>query len=213
MSDRDAFGNTINNPGTTTSGPTLTAALPRPAAPPAQVRGSWDLWDKAAGLFMVLLFVVPFAVGGWFAFTTLHDARSTRVDVPALMHTETPSATRPTSPATPKPARTGLGALRPVEVGRALAQHRGAVGLLRIDPLGATFVTSPGTGAIAKSQVDPHAPLRLVTAAAHRLHVSRKTINYVVLLKIMDKPTWSAYFKGGAAFQGDAHGHVTRRIQ
>ena len=64
MSDRDAFGNF--NPTTLTT----------PVA--TEVRGSWDLWDKAAGLFMVLLFVVPFAIGGWFAWTTLHDARSGR---------------------------------------------------------------------------------------------------------------------------------------
>jgi hypothetical protein len=208
VSERDAFGNTINNPGET-----LTAALPRPAAPPQRVGGSWDLWDKAAGLLMVLLFVVPFAVGGWFAYTSLHDARSHRIDVPALLHTApTPTtAQSPAAPAPPKPP--ALGALRPTEVRQALAHHRGAVGLLRIDALGATFAGSPATGTIARSAIDPHAPLRLVTAAAHRLRTSRKTINYVVLLKIMHKQMWSAYFKNGAAFQADAHGHITRRVQ
>jgi hypothetical protein len=34
-----------------------------------------------------------------------------------------------------------------------------------------------------------------------------------VLIDILGGPRWSAYFKGGAAFQGDAHGRVTRRIQ
>jgi hypothetical protein len=29
----------------------------------------------------------------------------------------------------------------------------------------------------------------------------------------MNKPTWWAYFKNGAAFQADAHGRITRRIQ
>jgi hypothetical protein len=104
VNDRDAFGNTINS-----TGEAMTAALPRPAAPPTVTRGSWDLWDKAAGLFLVLLFVVPFAVGGWFALTTLHDARSTRIDVPALVHTAPSPASTP-----PKPH--GLGALRPTAV-------------------------------------------------------------------------------------------------
>jgi hypothetical protein len=122
-----------------------------------------------------------------------------------------PSA--PARPATAAPRHVGLGFLHPAEVRRALAQHRGAVGLLRIDPLGASFLTSPGTPPIATASVDAHAPQRLITAAAHRLHVSRNTINYVVLLNIMSRPTWSAYFKGGAAFQADAHGRITRRIQ
>ncbi|WP_027005829.1 hypothetical protein [Conexibacter woesei] len=206
MSDRDAFGNTINNPGEA-----MTAALPRPAAPAPRVQGSWDLWDKAAGLFMVLLFVVPLGIGGWFAYTSLHDARSHAIDVPALMHTVTPATPRATTAAPPRPA--GLGLLRPAEVRRALAQHHGGVSVLRIDPLGADFVSAPGTGTIAKSTVDAHAPQRLITAAAHRLHVSRKTIDYVVLLKILGRPTWSAYFKSGAVFQADAHGRITRRIQ
>jgi hypothetical protein len=34
-----------------------------------------------------------------------------------------------------------------------------------------------------------------------------------VLINVLDGPRWSAFFKGGAAFQGDAHGHITRRIQ
>jgi hypothetical protein len=214
VSDRDAFGNTINNPAAAaTPAPaaaaaTLTAALPRPAAPAPRVQGSWDLWDKAAGLFMVLLFVVPLAVGGWFAYTSLHDARSHAIDVPALMRTVTP---RTTTAAPPRPA--GLGSLRPADVRRALAQHSGGVSVLRIAPLVVNFVAAPGTATIAKASVDAHAPQRLVTAAAHRLHVSRNTIDYVVLLKILGRPTWSAYFKGGAAFQADAHGAITRRIQ
>jgi hypothetical protein len=228
VSDRDAFGNIINDPaaGATPApapapaatltpplapAPALTAALPRPTAPPAQVGGSWDLWDKAAGLFMVLLFVVPLGIGGWFAYTSIHDARSHAIDVPALMHTVTPATPRTRFAAPPKPI--GLGFLRPTEVRRALAQHHGGVSVLRIDPLGVNFVSAPGTGTIAKSSVDAHAPQRLITAAAHRLHVSRKTINYVVLLKILGRPTWSAYFRNGAAFQADAHGHITRRIQ
>jgi hypothetical protein len=197
VSEHDAFGNIINN-----------GLTPRPAAT-TPVRGTWDLWDKAVGLLMVLLFVGPFAVGGWFAYTSLHTARSHRIDVPALMNTAPPA--RPATPAAPR--HSGLGALRPAAVEQALAQHHGAVSLLRIDALGATFLSSPGTAPIAKSSIDPHAPQRLITAAARRLHASRNTINYVVLLKILNKPTWSAYFKDGAAFQADAHGHITRRIQ
>jgi hypothetical protein len=225
VSDRDAFGNTINNPGAApmpapvpaaglTASATLTAALPRPtAAATAPVRGSWDVWDKLVGLFFVALFVVPLAVGGWVAYGAFHDARSVRAEVPALLHTASNVPTPRTTPSVPaRPS--GLGSLRPAEVRRALAQHHGAVVVLRIDPLRADFVAAPGTGEIAKASVDAHAPQRLIAAAAHRLHVSgSKNINYVVLLKILGRPTWSAYFRSGAVFQGDAHGHITRRLQ
>jgi hypothetical protein len=34
-----------------------------------------------------------------------------------------------------------------------------------------------------------------------------------VLIDVPGGPTWSAFFHGGALFQGDAHGRVTRRVQ
>jgi hypothetical protein len=35
----------------------------------------------------------------------------------------------------------------------------------------------------------------------------------VVLIDVLGAPRWSAYFEGGAAFQGDVHGRIARRIQ
>ena len=132
------------------------------------------------------------------------------IDVPALMRT--PTAPTPGRRATPpRPAASAPSA--PQRCVRRSPSTAARVGLLRIDALGATFLTSPGTAPIAKRAVDAHAPLRLITTAAHRLHASRNTINYVVLLNILDRPTWSAYFRSGAAFQADAHGRITRRIQ
>jgi hypothetical protein len=80
---------------------------------------------------------------------------------------------------------------------------------------GRSVVTSPGTPnkTIGFARVDANAPSRLVRQAAHRLGRSTKSIDYVVLINVLGGPRWSAYFKGGAAFLGDAHGHVTRRIQ
>lgn len=63
------------------------------------------------------------------------------------------------------------------------------------------------------SKIDTGAPSRLVRAAARRLGRKTSSIDYLVLLNILDGPRWSAYFKGGAAFQGDAHGKIVRRIQ
>jgi hypothetical protein len=39
------------------------------------------------------------------------------------------------------------------------------------------------------------------------------SIDYLVLFNVLDGPQWSAYFTDGAAFQGDAHGKIVRRIQ
>jgi hypothetical protein len=67
--------------------------------------------------------------------------------------------------------------------------------------------------AITFSKIDRDAPARLVRAAARRLGRKTSSIDYLVLFNILDGPRWSAYFKGGAAFQGDAHGKIVRRIQ
>ncbi|MET0601077.1 MAG: hypothetical protein ABW167_03730 [Baekduia sp.] len=67
--------------------------------------------------------------------------------------------------------------------------------------------------AIIFSRIDRGAPARLVRTAARRLGRKTSSIDYLVLINILDGPRWSAYFKGGAAFQGDAHGKIVRRIQ
>jgi hypothetical protein len=79
-----------------------------------------------------------------------------------------------------------------------------------------TLVRTPGAGPgstpLTFSKIDRHAPQRLVRAAAHRLGRKTTSIDYLVLIDVLDGPRWSAYFTGGAAFQGDAHGHLVRRI-
>jgi hypothetical protein len=70
-----------------------------------------------------------------------------------------------------------------------------------------------GRKAIIFSKIDRHAPDRLVRQAAHRLGRKPSSIDYLVLIDVLGGPTWSAYFKGGAAFAGDAHGRITSRIQ
>jgi hypothetical protein len=98
-----------------------------------------------------------------------------------------------------------------------LARRGGGLDLLQLRADGGrSLVRTPGTPgkAIAFSRVDAHAPNRLVHAAARRLGRSTKAIDYVVLIDPgVGGPRWSAYFKGGAAFLGDAHGRLVRRIQ
>jgi hypothetical protein len=104
---------------------------------------------------------------------------------------------------------------------RADLQLRRAGGGMSIVQLrydgGRTLVRTPAGGnaskAIIFSKIDRDAPARLVRAAAHRLGRKTSSIDYLVLLNIINGPTWSAYFRGGAAFQGDAHGRIVRRIQ
>jgi hypothetical protein len=111
----------------------------------------------------------------------------------------------------------GLLRLAPERADLQLARKGGGMDLLQLRyDGGRSLIHTPGTPpatSTAFSTIDTHAPQRLVTAAAHRLHRSTKAIDYVVLIGVLDEPTWSAYFTGGAAFQGDAHGHITRRIQ
>jgi hypothetical protein len=98
-----------------------------------------------------------------------------------------------------------------------LARRGGGLDLLQLRADGGrSLVRTPGTPgrAIAFAKVDAHAPNRLVHAAARRLGRSTKAIDYVVLIDPgVGGPRWSAYFKGGAAFLGDAHGRLVRRIQ
>jgi hypothetical protein len=79
-----------------------------------------------------------------------------------------------------------------------------------------SLVTSPSGGASGKpilfSSIDAKAPARLVRRGARRAGVSTKSIDYVVLINVLGGPRWSAYFKGGAAFGGDAHGRILNRI-
>ena len=61
------------------------------------------------------------------------------------------------------------------------------------------------------SAVDPHAPQRLVRAAAEREKRSAHDVDYLVLLDL-GEPTWGLFFKGGTHYQGDAAGRITRRV-
>jgi hypothetical protein len=108
--------------------------------------------------------------------------------------------------------------LAPARADLQLARAGGGITLLQLRWNGDhTIIKTPGamgsTKTITYSGIDPDAPQRLVTAAAHRLHRSTKSIDYVVLIAVLGPPTWSAYFQGGAAFQGDAHGRIVQRIQ
>jgi hypothetical protein len=112
----------------------------------------------------------------------------------------------------------GLLPLAPERADFQLNRRGGGLDLLQLRYDGGRSLIRPPGGAGARkaiifSTVDRQAPSRLVRQAAHRLGRSTKSIDYVVLLDILGGPRWSAYFKGGAAFQGDAHGRVTRRIQ
>jgi hypothetical protein len=108
--------------------------------------------------------------------------------------------------------------LAPDRANLQLGRRGGGMDMLQVGWDGVRSTTrSPAGGAGRKaiifSQIDRHAPDRLVRAAAHRLGRKASAIDYLVLIDVLGGPTWSAYFKGGAAFQADAHGHITSRIQ
>jgi hypothetical protein len=108
--------------------------------------------------------------------------------------------------------------LAPDRANLQLGRRGGGMDMVQVGWDGArSAVRAPagGTGrkAIIFSKIDRHAPDRLVRAGAHRLGRKASSIDYLVLIDILGGPQWSAYFKGGAAFQGDAHGRITRRIQ
>jgi hypothetical protein len=164
--------------------------------------------------------------------------RSLTPDTPGQATGATPTPARAAQPPTGLAARS---LLRPAAVGRVVAAARrapgGRLGLLRLAPERAdlqlaraggglslvqlrwdgsrTVIRSPGSApsqTIPWAAVDRGAPQRLVRAAARRLHRPAGAVDYVVLVDILGGPRWSAYFKGGAAFQGDAHGRLVRRI-
>ena len=75
--------------------------------------------------------------------------------------------------------------------------------------------SGPGFGhldTIPIARLDATAPQRLVRAAAERLHRPTTRIDYLVPSITQGTVTWGAYFKGGAIFLADPHGHITRRI-
>jgi hypothetical protein len=255
VTEHDAFGNPIEDARTTsqplTSGDPLTLGAPtapRPLPPPAPPRRARRrLLGGLGGLFGLLLFFGPFLAGGWFVYSTIHDAVDDTTGVISTFDSSRTTVTpgTPAGPRTSAPPR-GLGArslLTPTAVDALLRKARADPGgkllLLRLAPDRAdlqlsrpggglsilqlrfdgerTLVRTPsgatGSKTIVFSTIDRHAPARLVRAAAHRLGRKVSSIDYVVVINILGKPMWSAYFTGGAAFQGDAHGHITRRIQ
>ncbi|MCW2983995.1 MAG: hypothetical protein JWR63_1565, partial [Conexibacter sp.] len=113
--------------------------------------------------------------------------------------------------------RLGLVRLAPARADLQLTRTDGGLNLLQLRAGGGrTLMRTQGTGpskAISFSSIDVKAPARLVRAAAERLHRSPAAIDYVVLIDLAGGATWSASFHGGALFQGDAHGRVTRRVQ
>lgn len=62
------------------------------------------------------------------------------------------------------------------------------------------------------SEIDTRAPERLARAAAERLNVSTARVDYLVMLRLGDGPTWSVFFKNGTQFQADASGRIQRRV-
>jgi hypothetical protein len=252
VTETDAFGNPLPGPAAPSAPPVATATAPPPPVPPvpalptyAPTKTGWG--ERLVALFVIALFVAPFAIGGWFAWNAMHTAKSATTAIkniglapstPADDHGDHRSARTPAAPQ----GVTGTSLLAAKNLDRALAAARrdpgGRLVLLRLAPAradlqlarhgggldllqlrsdgGRSLIKTPGTGprnAIIFSKIDRAAPARLVRQAAHRLGRSTKAIDYVVLIDVLGGPNWSAYFQGGAAFQGDAHGHVVRRIQ
>ncbi len=108
--------------------------------------------------------------------------------------------------------------LAPERADLQLSRRGGGMSILQVRYDGDRSLVRTSAGgstskAIIFSQIDRNAPARLVRSAARRQGRKASSIDYLVLINILDGPRWSAYFKGGAAFQGDAHGKIVRRIQ
>jgi hypothetical protein len=108
--------------------------------------------------------------------------------------------------------------LAPERADLQLSRANGGMSIVQLRSDGSrSLVRTPAGGSASKaitfSKIDRDAPSRLVRAAARRLGRKTSSIDYLVLFNVLDGPSWSAYFKGGAAFQGDAHGKIVRRIQ
>lgn len=195
---------------------------------------SW--WERLAGFAVFLVFAAPLAIGGFFAYSTFHTAKDAveGVSIKSVVRA-TPTTTGGAKPAAPqrnmlnaKNLRGALAAAKkdpggrltllrvaPDRVNLQMAGKGGGLTLVQLGADGSSSVTrSPGTPnkTIGFARVDVKAPSRLVRQAAHRLGRSTKSIDYVVLINVLDGPRWSAFFKGGAAFQGDARGRIVRRI-
>jgi hypothetical protein len=108
--------------------------------------------------------------------------------------------------------------LAPERADLQLSRSGGGMSIVQLRSDGGRSLVRTSAGgsaskAIIFSKIDRGAPARLVRAAARRLGRKTSSIDYLVLLNVLDGPTWSAYFKGGAAFHADAHGKIVRRIQ
>jgi hypothetical protein len=228
VTEHDAFGNPIPA--------RAPAATPAPTFGPS--RTSWG--ERVVHLAIFLVFAAPLGIGGYVAYNAFHTAKDSVEGVVIKARGLAPT-TPSTAPVPATPAVSGASMLHASTLRKALAAARrdpgGRLTLLRVAPEranlqlaskgggidlvelradgGRSVVRSPGTPnkTIGFARVDVQAPSRLVHQAAHRIGRSTKSIDYVVLVNVLDGLRWSAFFKGGAAFQGDAHGHVTRRIQ
>jgi hypothetical protein len=107
--------------------------------------------------------------------------------------------------------------LAPERIDAALLDGRGTLHHVQLRHDGGfdEFSASRGLGhleTIAWNRLDPKAPSRLVRRAARRLEQPVGRIDYLVPVLFDGRVAWYAYFKGGAIFQGDAHGRLVRRV-
>jgi hypothetical protein len=199
-----------------------------------------SMGERMVGFLIFLAFAAPLGIGGYVAYNAFHTAKDA-VDAVHGVAIK-PRVMPPGATSTAAPSAPAASMLHPTTLAKALRAARrdpgGRLVLLRVAPERADFqlarrgggldlvqlradggrsvVNTPGTPGgktITFAKIDAHAPNRLIHAAARRLHRSPKAIDYVVLIDVLGGPRWSAYFRGGAAFQGDAHGYIVNRIQ
>jgi hypothetical protein len=110
--------------------------------------------------------------------------------------------------------------LAPERADLQFARANGGLDLVQVrwDGNAPTVVRTPSGGAggptpLVARRIDVRAPRRLAARAAARLHRKPSAVDYLVLLDVAGTSRWSVYFKGGAAFMGDARGRITQRIQ
>ncbi len=106
----------------------------------------------------------------------------------------------------------------PQRIDAILRTKSGGLRVVQIGPDGAARVlSSRGSGfsnvpTLSLAAIDGGAPDRLTRAAAKRLGKPTSHVSYLVYSQLGGAGRWTAFFRSGETFAGDARGRIARRI-
>jgi hypothetical protein len=153
------------------------------------------------------------------------DGQGSEAKVPTGLSSSSMLTRRNFGRAMDRLSTSGLGRLRtltirPERIDAQLLTRGGGLRSVQIksgDPKIDQFGSAGGGGfshleTVLFSKIDASAPARLARSATGRLQKPVGQIDYVVLTRILNQTMWLGYTKSGKAFQANAHGRITRRI-